>query len=101
MVSPIRDFRYHDLDENPELIKLKNIVGFCESNAICNRLSYADFLAKPLQRLTKYPLLIRELLKNQPDGKNTFGGWVGFGGRVGAGMGIMMGRPEPVDGPKA
>ena len=61
---------YHDLDENPEYIRLKNTVEYCEGDPICNRLTFADYLAKPLQRLTKYPLLIRELLKNQPDGKS-------------------------------
>ena len=26
---------------------------------VCDRLTYVDFLAKPLQRLTKYPLLLK------------------------------------------
>ena len=30
--------------------------------AVCDRLTYIDFLAKPLQRLTKYPLLLKVVL---------------------------------------
>jgi hypothetical protein len=31
----------------------------CEAMAVCERLSLTDFIVKPLQRLTKYPLLLK------------------------------------------
>eukprot|EP00047_Mylnosiga_fluctuans_P008826 m.8942 g.8942 ORF g.8942 m.8942 type:complete len:1223 (-) comp2349_c0_seq1:153-3821(-) len=35
-----------------------------EAQPICDRLSLLDFIVKPLQRLTKYPLLLKDILKN-------------------------------------
>lgn len=36
-------------------------------NKQCNRLKIADMLAKPHQRLTKYPLLLKTILKKTDD----------------------------------
>ena len=33
---------------------------------VCDRLTYIDFLAKPLQRLTKYPLLLKVCASTHP-----------------------------------
>lgn len=38
-------------------------VTWAETNKQCNRLKLADMLAKPHQRLTKYPLLLKSILK--------------------------------------
>eukprot|EP00051_Salpingoeca_urceolata_P002454 m.50341 g.50341 ORF g.50341 m.50341 type:complete len:1209 (+) comp12147_c1_seq1:446-4072(+) len=48
-------------------IKIKQ----CEAHPVAERLSYTDFIAKPLQRLTKYPLLLKGILKctNKKDTK--------------------------------
>lgn len=35
---------------------------WCEARPECNRLRLKDFLAKPMQRLTKYPLLLKAVL---------------------------------------
>ena len=35
---------------------------WCEARPECNRLRLKDFLAKPMQRLTKYPLLLKAIL---------------------------------------
>lgn len=48
-----------------------NLCFFCsvycaqwaEGNKQCNRLKLADMLVKPHQRLTKYPLLLKTILK--------------------------------------
>lgn len=58
---------YRELESCPEYERLFHSIQKCEQNAICERLSYADFLAKPLQRLTKYPLLLKAILKNHPE----------------------------------
>ncbi|CAN9515640.1 unnamed protein product [Ophioblennius macclurei] len=41
----------------------RTYVTWAESNKQCNRLKLADMLAKPHQRLTKYPLLLKSVLK--------------------------------------
>uniref|UniRef100_A0A3P8QBD6 Pleckstrin homology domain containing, family G (with RhoGef domain) member 5b n=1 Tax=Astatotilapia calliptera TaxID=8154 RepID=A0A3P8QBD6_ASTCA len=41
----------------------RTYVTWAETNKQCNRLKLADMLAKPHQRLTKYPLLLKILLK--------------------------------------
>lgn len=33
----------------------------CRSDGIAHSLSYDDFLAKPMQRLSKYPLLFKDI----------------------------------------
>ena len=39
-----------------------NFLQWCEARPECNRLRLKDFLAKPMQRLTKYPLLLKAIL---------------------------------------
>ncbi|XP_041859152.1 LOW QUALITY PROTEIN: pleckstrin homology domain-containing family G member 5 [Melanotaenia boesemani] len=41
----------------------RTYVAWAETNKQCNRLKLADMLAKPHQRLTKYPLLLKSILK--------------------------------------
>ncbi|XP_065890036.1 pleckstrin homology domain-containing family G member 5-like [Dysidea avara] len=41
----------------------KAYVKWCEARSECKRLHLKDFLAKPMQRLTKYPLLLKAILK--------------------------------------
>ncbi|XP_051517811.1 pleckstrin homology domain-containing family G member 5 isoform X2 [Myxocyprinus asiaticus] len=48
-----------------ELFKI--YVTWGETNKQCNRLKLADMLAKPHQRLTKYPLLLKTILKKTDD----------------------------------
>uniref|UniRef100_A0A673GFZ9 Pleckstrin homology domain-containing family G member 5-like n=1 Tax=Sinocyclocheilus rhinocerous TaxID=307959 RepID=A0A673GFZ9_9TELE len=48
-----------------ELFKI--YVTWAETNKECNRLKLADMLAKPHQRLTKYPLLLKTILKKTDD----------------------------------
>lgn len=48
-----------------ELFKI--YVTWAETNKQCNRLKLMDMLAKPHQRLTKYPLLLKTILKKTED----------------------------------
>ncbi|KAG9269106.1 pleckstrin homology domain-containing family G member 5-like isoform X3 [Astyanax mexicanus] len=48
-----------------ELFKI--YITWAEGNKQCNRLKLADMLAKPHQRLTKYPLLLKTILKKTDD----------------------------------
>ncbi|XP_050952408.1 pleckstrin homology domain-containing family G member 5 isoform X2 [Labeo rohita] len=52
------------LREN-ELFKI--YITWAETNKQCNRLKLADMLVKPHQRLTKYPLLLKTILKKTDD----------------------------------
>uniref|UniRef100_A0A673HHC9 Pleckstrin homology domain-containing family G member 5-like n=1 Tax=Sinocyclocheilus rhinocerous TaxID=307959 RepID=A0A673HHC9_9TELE len=45
----------------------KIYITWAETNKQCNRLKLADMLAKPHQRLTKYPLLLKTILKKTDD----------------------------------
>lgn len=36
---------------------------WCETQSACNRLRLVDILVKPMQRLTKYSLLLKAILK--------------------------------------
>eukprot|EP01119_Soliformovum_irregulare_P014807 TRINITY_DN4086_c0_g1_i3.p1 TRINITY_DN4086_c0_g1~~TRINITY_DN4086_c0_g1_i3.p1 ORF type:complete len:539 (+),score=149.13 TRINITY_DN4086_c0_g1_i3:189-1805(+) len=50
-----------------ELLKkpdFANTVKICESDPRCRGLKLSSFLIKPIQRICKYPILFRELLKN-------------------------------------
>ncbi|XP_046850593.1 pleckstrin homology domain-containing family G member 5-like isoform X2 [Xenia sp. Carnegie-2017] len=42
-------------------------VEWCESRPECKRLKLSDLLVKPMQRLTKYPLLLKAILKKTSD----------------------------------
>ncbi|XP_039508304.1 pleckstrin homology domain-containing family G member 5 isoform X3 [Pimephales promelas] len=48
-----------------ELFKI--YITWAETNKQCNRLKLMDMLAKPHQRLTKYPLLLKTILKKTED----------------------------------
>ncbi|XP_041986923.1 uncharacterized protein LOC121738754 [Aricia agestis] len=37
-------------------------LNWCHSHKLCNRLQLADFLVKPMQRLTKYSLILRRII---------------------------------------
>jgi hypothetical protein len=43
--------------------KLKNFLQDAESNPLCRRLQLKDFIPLGMQRLTKYPLLLENLVK--------------------------------------
>lgn len=43
------------------------VLQWGETNEECNRLKLADMVAKPHQRLTKYPLLLKSVLKKTDD----------------------------------
>ncbi|CAL8368192.1 unnamed protein product [Lota lota] len=45
----------------------RTYVTWAETHKQCNRLKLADMLAKPHQRLTKYPLLLKSVLKKTDD----------------------------------
>lgn len=46
-------------------LSLKKIaLQWCETRRECNRLRLVDILVKPMQRLTKYSLLLKAVLKN-------------------------------------
>ncbi len=49
------------------LIVLSSALQWCESRPECNRLDLKAYLAKPMQRLTKYPLLISAIAKKTID----------------------------------
>mmetsp|Transcript_18534 Transcript_18534/g.25989 ORF Transcript_18534/g.25989 Transcript_18534/m.25989 type:complete len:527 (+) Transcript_18534:147-1727(+) len=44
----------------------KNFIEQCKANPETSGLGLLDFLVKPFQRLLKYPLLLKELIKNTP-----------------------------------
>ena len=43
-------------------------IAACEALAVCDRLSLVDFIVKPLQRLTKYPLLLKVRIDGEVHG---------------------------------
>jgi len=47
-------------DENE---KFKTYLAWCENHTLCNRLKLTDLVVKPMQRLTKYPLLLKAIWK--------------------------------------
>jgi hypothetical protein len=50
--------------ESPEFL---NIVKQCQSDPRINGMPLSSFLIKPMQRITKYPLLIKKILDYTPD----------------------------------
>ncbi|KAJ3586442.1 hypothetical protein NHX12_012840, partial [Muraenolepis orangiensis] len=56
----------------------RTYVTWAETHKQCNRLKLADMLAKPHQRLTKYPLLLKRVLKktDEPTDKDLVGSMV-------------------------
>ena len=43
----------------------RDLITECERDDMCNRLALPDFIVKPLQRSTKYPLLFKDIRKPQ------------------------------------
>ncbi|XP_051915360.1 pleckstrin homology domain-containing family G member 5 isoform X2 [Hippocampus zosterae] len=56
----------------------RTYVTWAETHKQCNRLKLADMLAKPHLRLTKYPLLLKSVLKktDEPPARDVIGGMV-------------------------
>lgn len=53
----------------------RDIVRKCQNNVATRGMPLSSFLIKPMQRITKYPLLISKILENTPDnhpGKSIF-----------------------------
>lgn len=50
-----------------DFLSVCDSVQWAETHEQCNRLKLADMLAKPHQRLTKYPLLLKSVLKKTDD----------------------------------
>lgn len=48
-------------------LSLSDSIQWGETHKQCNRLKLADMVAKPHQRLTKYPLLLKSVLKKTDD----------------------------------
>ncbi|KAL9972764.1 hypothetical protein ACROYT_G019129 [Oculina patagonica] len=46
----------------------QEFMKWCESNSRCNRLQITDLLVAPLQHLTKYPLLLKNIRKRTAEG---------------------------------
>jgi hypothetical protein len=60
-------FESENLSELKEAIQnpsFKTYLDWCESQPECQRLKLTDYLAKPMQRLTKYPLLLKQIIKS-------------------------------------
>ncbi|XP_077973395.1 intersectin-1-like isoform X1 [Styela clava] len=53
------------IDNDPEF---KKFVKSCESGSDFKGLPVSSYLVKPMQRITKYPLLIEKILKHTPEG---------------------------------
>lgn len=51
---------------------LKEYFSWCDNHEKCKRIKLAGFLIKPLQRVTKYSLLIRAILNKTDDEKERF-----------------------------
>jgi len=42
-------------------------LAWCEEDDRCGRMEFHDLLFQPLQRLTRYPLLLKAILKRLPE----------------------------------
>uniref|UniRef100_A0A1A8JD32 Pleckstrin homology domain containing, family G (With RhoGef domain) member 7 n=2 Tax=Nothobranchius kuhntae TaxID=321403 RepID=A0A1A8JD32_NOTKU len=51
----------------------RSYVKWCERSEHCRRLQLRDLLVAPLQRLTRYPLLLRNVAKKSPSAEETRG----------------------------
>lgn len=45
----------------------RDIVRKCQNNVATRGMPLSSFLIKPMQRITKYPLLVSKILENTPD----------------------------------
>ena len=55
-------------DEDRKNEVFKAYLAWCETQKDCNRLRLLDILVRPMQRLTKYSLLLKAILKKTDDG---------------------------------
>ena len=53
--------------ECSKVTRLVLCVQWVETHPQCNRMRLGDMQAKPHQRITKYPLLLKAVLKNTPE----------------------------------
>lgn len=58
-------FYCKELNQNNPLFT--SYLAWCESQKLCNRLRLADILVRPMQRLTKYSLLLTAIKKHMLD----------------------------------
>ncbi|CAL8247370.1 unnamed protein product [Lota lota] len=58
------EFARRQMDTNPHFVVY---LKWVETHPQCNRMRLGDMQAKPHQRITKYPLLLKAVLKNTPD----------------------------------
>ncbi|XP_053954447.1 uncharacterized protein LOC128860751 isoform X3 [Anastrepha ludens] len=58
-------FYCKELNRNNALFT--SYLAWCESQKMCNRLRLADILVRPMQRLTKYSLLLAAIKKHMPN----------------------------------
>lgn len=54
-------------DQKKKNQKFKHYLEVCHSDPRCKGLFLQSFLIKPIQRVCKYPLLLRELIKHTPE----------------------------------
>ena len=48
-------------------VAFRDVVRKCQNNIQTKGMPLSSFLIKPMQRITKYPLLIVKILENTPD----------------------------------
>ncbi|XP_071960719.1 pleckstrin homology domain-containing family G member 7-like isoform X2 [Antedon mediterranea] len=53
----------HYLESLKKREDFQEVVRWCELNPRCKRLQMSDFLVAPIQRITKYPILLNDILK--------------------------------------
>lgn len=58
-------FYCKELNQNNALFT--SYLAWCESQKMCNRLRLADIVVRPMQRLTKYSLLLAAIKKHMSD----------------------------------
>ncbi|KAF7670128.1 hypothetical protein LDENG_00050170 [Lucifuga dentata] len=58
------EFTRREMDSNPYF---RTYVQWVETHPLCERMRLGDMQAKPHQRITKYPLLLRAMLKSTQD----------------------------------
>lgn len=48
-------------------VAFREFVKKCQNNVVTRGMPLSSFLIKPMQRITKYPLLISKILENTPE----------------------------------
>ncbi|XP_033118203.1 pleckstrin homology domain-containing family G member 7-like [Anneissia japonica] len=56
----------HYLESLKKREDFQEVIRWCEQNPRCKRLQLSDFLVAPIQRITKYPILLNDILKRTP-----------------------------------